>query len=68
MFINVVRPSKRKRLLYRLMAMSLAGTMYFPAGTAFADESDDSNENITIKNYLESEDYIFTAERIPTNR
>ena len=50
------------------VATSLLATVLFPNSFAFAEEVEDDNSNINIANYLESEDYIFTAERIPTNR
>ena len=51
------------------VATSIAATILFPNSFAFAEEFDEgNNSNVNIANYLESEDYIFTAERIPTNR
>lgn len=52
---------------YAICAKLATLLMLFPAGTVSAEEVKD-NSNIDIKNYLENEDYIFTAERIPTNR
>ena len=51
------------------VATSLLATILFPNSFALAEEVEEGeNSNINIANYLESEDYIFTAERIPTNR
>lgn len=51
------------------MATSIVAAMLFPNSLASAEEFDEGeNSNVNIANYLESEDYIFTAERIPTNR
>ncbi len=70
MFIKVPHlPGKRK--LLKLIAASVACTTFFPINSVSAEDIDDSNDdnkNVTVKNYLEGEDFIFTAERIPTNR
>ncbi|MBR3623161.1 MAG: TonB-dependent receptor [Selenomonadaceae bacterium] len=58
------RLSKRKLAL--LLSATLSTTLLIPSEFAFAAESSKSNESVL--NYLESEDFIFTAERIPTNR
>ena len=51
------------------MAASITAAILFPNSFAFAEEvKEGGNSNVNIANYLESEDYIFTAERIPTNR
>ncbi|MBR1645309.1 MAG: TonB-dependent receptor [Selenomonadaceae bacterium] len=58
----------------RLSATLAVGTFFIASQTFAADEvSPDENDdaadvNETVRNYLESEDYVITAERIPTNR
>ena len=67
MFINGRRRGQRLRLL----AVTLALTTFLSASLTFAEEKptiENEKSNESILNYLEGEDYIFTAERIPTNR
>ena len=66
----------------RLLAATFALTAFMPASVTFAEESTPDEEvissqetiveaeatNESVQNWLESEDYIFAAERIPTNR
>lgn len=58
-----------------MLAASLALSTFLPANLVAAEETAPAEENVTadktnesILNYLEGEDYIFAAERIPTNR
>ena len=57
----------------KYLNLTIAFSILFPAGISSA-ESDEYHEeygnkfNINIANYLESADFLITAERIPTNR
>ena len=72
MSINFMNPRLRRSYIHLLALL----TVLFPANISFAEKATTSDQkivetevsNVNIKNYLESEDFLMTAERIPSNR
>lgn len=61
-----------RKLRLKLLSATIAFSSFLPYSLVYAAEGtieeNSGKSNESILNWLESEDYIFTAERIPTNR